>query len=137
MKSNVDRVQVYLTLYIVDCLKRLQKSPNLESAINDMYSMSIEPFALPGDKAFPLNAFFVPPKGSEVDRMKKYLTQVFCLFSQLTIGHWESVLVVGGQQFAQIGNYFTIWKNLLLSIPPSKHNQSKIRKKCHDIPEFV
>ena len=22
---------------------------------------------------------------------------------------WESVLVVGGQQFAQIDNYFTIW----------------------------
>ena len=76
MKSNVDRVQVYVTLYIVDCLKRLQKSQNLDSAVNEMYSMAIEPFALPGDKAFPLNAFFVAPKGSEVDKMKKYLTQV-------------------------------------------------------------
>ena len=40
---------------------------------------------------------------------------------------------LGGQQFAQIGNYFTIWKNFLLPISPSKHNQSKICKKCHDI----
>ena len=50
----------------------------------------------------------------------------------------ESVILVGGQQFAQIGNYFTIWKNLLLlSISPSKHNQFKIRKKCHAIPQFA
>ena len=27
---------------------------------------------------------------------------------------WESVKEVGGQQFAQIGNHFTNWKNLLL-----------------------
>ena len=26
-----------------------------------------------------------------------------------TNAQWESALVVGGQQFAQIGNYFTIW----------------------------
>ena len=42
---------------------------------------------------------------------------------------WESVLVVGGQQFA----HFTIWKNFLLSISPSKHNQFKTHKKCPDI----
>ena len=47
------------------------------------------------------------------------------------IAQWESVLVVGGQQFAQIGNYYTIWKNLLLLISPSN------RKKCRVIPEFA
>ena len=56
---------------------------------------------------------------------------------QVTNAQWKSVLVVGGQQFSQIGNYFTIWKNLLLSISLSKHNQLKIHKKCHDISKFA
>ena len=50
---------------------------------------------------------------------------------------WESVLAVGGQQFAQIGNYLTIWKNLLLSVSPPKQNHSKIRKNCHAIHKFA
>ena len=33
--------------------------------------------------------------------------------------------------FAQIGHCFTIWKNLLLSISPSKHNQFKIHKNVY------
>ena len=49
---------------------------------------------------------------------------------------WESALGMGGQQYAQIGNYFNIWKNLL-SKSPSKHNQFKIPKKCHDVPKFA
>ena len=45
--------------------------------------------------------------------------------------------MVGGQQFVQIGNCFTIWKNLFLSISPSKHNCFKICKKCHAMPQLI
>ena len=41
---------------------------------------------------------------------------------KMNMAQWESVLVVGGQQFAQIGHYFTIWKN---------------HKKWHAIPQFA
>ena len=34
------------------------------------------------------------------------------LYAWNTIAQWENVLVVDGQQFAQIANYFTFWKNL-------------------------
>ena len=72
--------------------------------------------------------------------MESFTTYSFAI-SGLLIAQWESALGVDGKQFAQIvklvGNYFTIWKNLLLSIFPSKHNQFKIRKKCHAIPHFA
>ena len=51
----------------------------------------------------------------------------------VSIAQWESVLVVGGQQFAQIGNYFPLWKDLLLSISPSKHNRFKIPNKTKSL----
>ena len=43
-----------------------------------------------------------------------------CTMGKCTRGWWP--------QSAQIVNCFTIWKNLLLSISPSKHNQFKICK---------
>ena len=58
IESDVDRVLVYVTLYIIECLKRMQKQPNLERATLDMHAAAREQFALPGDANFPLNAFF-------------------------------------------------------------------------------
>jgi len=76
MENDVDRVLVYLTLYIIECLKKLQKSPSLDKAQQDMYSMAIEKFSLPGEADFPLNGFFKKPSRSEEDELKKYLTQL-------------------------------------------------------------
>ena len=76
METDVDRVLVYVTLYIIECLKRLQKVPNLERATQEMFSMALESFALPGEAGFPLNAFFAKPNKNEADELKKYLTQV-------------------------------------------------------------
>ena len=45
--------------------------------------------------------------------------------------------MVGSQQNEHFSNHLTIWKNLDLSISPPKHNHFKIRKKCHDIPQFA
>jgi len=76
MESEVDRVLVYSTLYIIECLKRLQKCPNKERAQQEMYSAALESFALPGEQGFPLNAFYNKPKGGDVEELRKYLTQI-------------------------------------------------------------
>ena len=76
METDVDRVLVYVTLYIIECLKRLQKVPSQERATQEMFSMALEPFALPGEAGFPLNAFFAKPNRNEADELKKYFTQV-------------------------------------------------------------
>ena len=76
METDVDRVQVYISLYIIECLKRLQKCPNLERGSNEIYSLAIEPFSLPGEAGFPLNSFYKKPNRNEEEEMKKYLTQV-------------------------------------------------------------
>ena len=76
MDTDVDRVVVYVTLYIIECLKRLQKIPNAERATQDMYSAALENFAIPGEAGFPLNAFYTKPKGGEAEEMKKYFIQV-------------------------------------------------------------
>ena len=76
MENDVDRVLVYVTLYIIECLKRLQKIQNAERATQEMFSAALEPFALPGEAGFPLNAFYTKPNGSEAEDMKKYFVQV-------------------------------------------------------------
>ena len=80
METDIDRVLVYLTLYIIECLKRLQKMPNAERATQDMFSAALEPFSIPGEAGFPLNAFYTKPSGSEAEEMKKYFVQVGFLF---------------------------------------------------------
>ena len=76
METDVDRVLVYITLYTIECLKRLQKCSNKEQAMKDMYVAALESFHLPGEAGFPLNAFYTKPKAGEVEELKKYLTQV-------------------------------------------------------------
>jgi actin related protein 2/3 complex subunit 3 len=76
METDVDRVLVYVTLYTIECLKRLQKCSTKEQATRDMYTSALESFHLPGEAGFPLNAFYTKPKAGEVEELKKYLTQV-------------------------------------------------------------
>ena len=79
METDVDRVLVYLTFYIVECLKKMQKEPSLERAVQSMHSLAREHFSLPGDAGFPrsLNAFCSKPSHSEAEELKKYFTQVY------------------------------------------------------------
>lgn len=76
IETDVDRVQVYITLYIIECLKKLQKSPNKERGGQDMYSLALENFALPGEAGFPLNAFYPRPSKQETDELKQFMTQL-------------------------------------------------------------
>ena len=48
IKSSADRVLIYLTLYITECLKKLQKCSTKNQAQNEMYSLAIARFDIPG-----------------------------------------------------------------------------------------
>jgi len=48
IKSEADRVLIYLTLYITECLKKLQKCASKNQAQNEMYSLAISRFDVPG-----------------------------------------------------------------------------------------
>jgi len=76
METDVDRILVYVTLYIIECLKRLSKIPTKERATQEMYTMALETFALPGEAGFPLNAFYAKPSRNEAEELKKYFTQL-------------------------------------------------------------
>jgi actin related protein 2/3 complex subunit 3 len=77
VKGKADRILIYCTLYVILCLKKLAKCPNSAKAVQDMYSLALQRFAVPGDADFPLNAFYEKPKSSsETDEIRRYLTQL-------------------------------------------------------------
>lgn len=77
IQSDADRVIIYLTLFITECLKRLQKCNSKDQAVQEMYSLSISRFDIPGDPNFPLNSMFHrPTKQEQVEMMKNYMTQL-------------------------------------------------------------
>jgi len=77
IQSDSDRVLIYLTLYITQCLRRLQKCNSKDQAIADMYSLAISRFDIPGDPGFPLNAVYSRPSAAdEQDLMRQYLLQL-------------------------------------------------------------
>jgi len=79
IKSPSDRVLIYLTLYILDCLRTLQKIGNKSEAKKVMHSLAIANFDLPGDPGFPrglLGYFSKPSDRKETDLMRAYLTQL-------------------------------------------------------------
>ena len=61
VKSEADRLLIYLTLYITECLKKLQKCSNKGQANNEMYSLAISKFDIPGEPGFPLNSVYGRP----------------------------------------------------------------------------
>lgn len=61
MQSAVDRVLIYITLYITECLKKLQKCSNKNQAQQELYSLAIARFDIPGDAGFPLNSVYAKP----------------------------------------------------------------------------
>ena len=64
MQGEADRVLIYLTLYITECLKRLQRTNSKEQGKKELASLALEKFPIPGDPAFPLNAMYAKPKNA-------------------------------------------------------------------------
>ena len=50
IKSESDRVLIYLTLYVTECLKKLQKCSNKNQGLQEMYSLAIARFDIPGNE---------------------------------------------------------------------------------------
>eukprot|EP00842_Homolaphlyctis_polyrhiza_P004906 jgi/Hompol1/5416/HPOL_004413-RA len=76
-KGNADRVLIYLTLYIQECLGKLTKLPNSVEAQKILATHAVQNFALPGDAGFPLNAMYEKPANrADIDALKQYITQL-------------------------------------------------------------
>ncbi|KAI1280347.1 Actin-related protein 2/3 complex subunit 3 [Halotydeus destructor] len=77
IQSDSDRVLIYLTLYISECLKKLQRCTTKDQGLQEMYSLSIGRFDIPGDPGFPLNAVYTRPTSSEdADLLRQYFLQL-------------------------------------------------------------
>uniref|UniRef100_A0A8D8U665 Actin-related protein 2/3 complex subunit 3 n=1 Tax=Cacopsylla melanoneura TaxID=428564 RepID=A0A8D8U665_9HEMI len=77
IKSEADRLLIYITLYVTECLKKLQKCPTKAQGQNEMYSLALAKFDIPGEAGFPLNSVYAKPQTpTEADLMRNYLTQV-------------------------------------------------------------
>lgn len=61
VQNGIDRLLIYITLYITECLKKLQKCANKAQAQQDLYSLAISRFDIPGDAGFPLNSVYPKP----------------------------------------------------------------------------
>jgi len=77
IKSDADRVLIYLTLYIQDCLKKLQKCSSKAQGQQEMYSLAIARFDIPGEAGFPLNGVYARPRTpDEADSLRQYFLQL-------------------------------------------------------------
>ena len=77
IQSDADRVLIYVTLYITECLKKLQRCSSKEQGMQEMYSLAISRFDIPGDPGFPLNSVYSrPSNGEEADLLRQYLLQL-------------------------------------------------------------
>ncbi|XP_030558889.1 actin-related protein 2/3 complex subunit 3 [Drosophila novamexicana] len=77
VKSEVDRVLIYITLYITECLKRLTRCTSKAQGQQEMYSLAISKFDIPGEAGFPLNSVYAKPQSAQdADLMRQYLLQL-------------------------------------------------------------
>ena len=77
VKGSADRVLIYLTLYITQCLQKLEKCPNATEGLKALTAMAHESFRIPGDAGFALGNFFpAPASGQEGELCRSYLKQL-------------------------------------------------------------
>ena len=71
-----DRLLIYLTLYITECLKIIEKCATPVDAMKQLTSKAHESFKIPGDAGFALGSFYPGPMTSqEADLCRGYLKQ--------------------------------------------------------------
>ncbi|KAI4878576.1 hypothetical protein NFI96_033801 [Prochilodus magdalenae] len=77
IKNEADRTLIYVTLYISECLKKLQKCSSRGQGEKEMYTLGITNFPIPGEPGFPLNAMYAKPSSKqEEETMRAYLQQI-------------------------------------------------------------
>ncbi|GAB1290142.1 Actin-related protein 2/3 complex subunit 3 [Apodemus speciosus] len=76
-RNEADRTLIYITLYISECLKKLQKCNSKSQGEKEMYTLGITNFPIPGEPGFPLNAIYAKPASKQEDEMMRaYLQQL-------------------------------------------------------------
>lgn len=58
IKCDADRNIVYLTLYLIECLKVIARAASRTAAAQELTNLSLAKFALPGEPRFPLNNMY-------------------------------------------------------------------------------
>lgn len=58
IKCDADRNIVYLTLYLIECLKVIARATNRNAAAQELTNLALAKFALPGEPRFPLNNMY-------------------------------------------------------------------------------
>ncbi|EDV22476.1 uncharacterized protein TRIADDRAFT_28737, partial [Trichoplax adhaerens] len=76
VKSDADRTLIYLTLYISECLKKLQKCPTKNAGTKELYTEALTNVVIPGEAGFPLSSLYQKPSKSDGDLMRLYFTQL-------------------------------------------------------------
>ncbi|KAJ5076279.1 arp2/3 complex 21 kd subunit [Anaeramoeba ignava] len=77
LESAADRLIVYLTLYVTQCLKDMGRITNREGAESSMALLAKSQFPLSGDGGFPLSAFFEKPDNtSDAELIRSYFIQL-------------------------------------------------------------
>ena len=77
VKGPGDRVLIYLTLYITQCLQKLEKCPTALEGLKSLTGMAHETFRIPGEPGFALGSFFPAPTSSQEGELcRSYLKQV-------------------------------------------------------------
>eukprot|EP00483_Globobulimina_turgida_P000287 UN00287 len=78
VEGGADLTLVYLTAWIADCLRKLQKEKTKDSAKKASYQIGIsKKFKIPGDNKFEFGAFFTKPRSnSEKQLFVDYFVQV-------------------------------------------------------------
>lgn len=78
IQGGADRLLVYLTLYIQQCLCRLDaKGKSKAEGQKIMFETAREAFPLPGETGWPLGGHFPTPKArQEADQVRNYLKHV-------------------------------------------------------------
>ena len=65
VKGPADRMLIYLTLYITQCLIRLEKCPTFAEGTKALTAMAHEQFKIPGEVGFALGSFFPAPANAQ------------------------------------------------------------------------
>ncbi len=77
LKGPGDRTLIYLTLYITQCLGKLEKCPTPVEGMKALTALAHDQFRIPGDVGFALGSFFpAPASGQEGELFRSYFKQL-------------------------------------------------------------
>jgi len=77
VKGPADRLLIYLTLFVQQCIKRVERTEKRADAQKALHTLACENFALPGDAGFPLTGTIVAPASrEEQDQLRAFWKQM-------------------------------------------------------------